>query len=74
MFDIINETKNIEAINHQRQLAGEVIAGKLFHGFHMTDAEERFVNRCNRVMRPLDELTLACLRGLNARRWAERKN
>lgn len=68
------ELSALDALREQRQLCGEVFAGVLYHGFKISEAEERFVRRCNRVMMPLDNPTLACLRILNARRWAAKEN
>jgi len=63
------EADNLGRIREQRQLAGEILAGVLFNGFHLTETELAFVYRCNRSMRPVDEPTLSALRKINERRW-----
>ena len=67
------ERSNLDRLREQRQLCGEVFAGVLYHGFKISEAEERFIHACNRSMRPLDKELLSVLQKINARRWAERE-
>ena len=60
----------LEQIRHQRQLAGEILAGRMFHGFELSEAEERFVLLCNRAMRPIKSYQLSALEKINKRRWS----
>lgn len=63
------ETK-LEKIRHQRQLASEIFAGRLYHGLELSETEERFVLACNRSMKPLDDQTFSVLEKINKRRWS----
>lgn len=64
------EDSKLEKIRRQRQLAGEVLAGRLYHGIELSETEERFVLACNRSMKPLDDQTFSALEKINKRRWS----
>jgi len=80
-FDDILETQKynkrtrskLDKIRNQRQLASEILAGMLYHGFKLSEQEERFVLACNRSMRPIDDPEImSTLIKINKRRWDER--
>lgn len=65
------EDSKLNAIRHQRQLAGEILAGRLYHSFELTETEERFVLACNRSMVPIKAYQLSALEKINERRWSK---
>lgn len=64
------EDSKVDQIREQRRLAGEILAGRVFHGMELTLAEERFVRDCNRSMCPLSAPALSALTKINKRRWS----
>ena len=65
------ELSKMEQVRHQRQLAGEILAGRMFDGFELSEAEERFVLSCNRAMQPIKSYQLSALEKINKRRWSK---
>lgn len=63
------ERSALDKIREQRQICGEIFAGVLYHGFRMTEKEERFVKKINRSMKPVKSAELAIAKEINERRW-----
>lgn len=66
------EDNKLALVREQRHLAAEIVAGHLHQGFKMTGQEVDLVWRCQKATRPVDKSTLAVLKILNTRRWAEK--
>lgn len=65
------ERSALDKIREQRRICGEIFAGVLYHGFQLTEKEERKVKIVNRSMAPVESVDLAIVKEINERRWGK---